>query len=678
MTKVSDIESEGKNNFKIIAIKILAGCKEDYYKLLTPEKPYYFYNNYEINELTDEITHEDVVNEDFFNVKDININISAIVGKNGSGKSTIIELLFRSIYSMSRKQKYSDNRFEPLFGFKVAVYYHTDRYYKIEIDGPDVLFYEYDKETSLPKKAVLNQNIPDFFYSIAVNYSHYAYNHRDLDELNWLDLLFHKNDGYQIPLVINPMRIDGNIDINTENHLVISRLIANFLLPNNENNFSFRDISNNLQAYKLHLRLNESKTNKILWGGTSSGSKQKDTITLADFNHQRTVILDKLNVHYPFKLEYLEKEYDIVLDYIMFKLANICLRYADYKKYFSIEKKMFKDNLLSVFIQKLIGDTSHITFKLRQALNFLLFQNLPLYDQYITLDHLQDELIRMRSKYPERNLQLIEIVPPPIFSIEIILRSKSGKGEDVSFKKLSSGEKQLTFSVSSLLYHLVNINSVIETEHRIKYKYVNIVLEEIELYFHPEMQRRYVNHILNSIDKINLPSIKSINFCFVTHSPFILSDIPNSNIMFLNENGTLVDKGQTFKTFGANIHDLLKQSFFLDQGTMGEFAKSKIQGTIDYLNFKRNERELEEAIENELSDEFINAKKIELIGYKKLVKSFDPELHIQLIKIIDEPILKQKLLQMFDDFHFSEHRLRQIEDKIALLTREAQTIRRKK
>ena len=36
-------------------------------------------------------------------------------------------------------------------------------------------------------------------------------------------------------------------------------------------------------------------------------------------------------------------------------------------------------------------------------------------------------------------------------------------------------------------------------------------------------------------------------------------------------------------TFGANVNELLCQSFFLSDGFMGEFAKQRIKSLVDYL-----------------------------------------------------------------------------------------------
>lgn len=113
-----------------------------------------------------------------------------------------------------------------------------------------------------------------------------------------------------------------------------------------------------------------------------------------------------------------------------------------------------------------------------------------------------------------------EAILPPIFDIEPMLIEKTLIKSDGSFdirdlipmSGLSSGEKQIAGSISNMVYHLANINSVWQDENLIKlaqyeqlqkvgnnqekallkYKYVNIVFDEVELYFHPDLQRRFV------------------------------------------------------------------------------------------------------------------------------------------------------------------------------------------
>lgn len=95
-----------------------------------------------------------------------------------------------------------------------------------------------------------------------------------------------------------------------------------------------------------------------------------------------------------------------------------------------------------------------------------------------------------------------------------------------------------------------------------------------------------------------------IHFIFVTHSPFLLSDLPKKNIIFLDKvdentkdkypsiNIEKLEKGNCLNVskfininpFGANIHTLLSHGFFMKDGLMGEFAKNKISKILKFLS----------------------------------------------------------------------------------------------
>ena len=63
----------------------------------------------------------------------------------------------------------------------------------------------------------------------------------------------------------------------------------------------------------------------------------------------------------------------------------------------------------------------------------------------------------------------------------------------------------------------------------------------------------------------------------VAHSPFILSDIPLKQILFL-ENGESKDK--KLNTFGGNVGDMLYDSFFM-KSTVGDFAEGKLKRLLE-------------------------------------------------------------------------------------------------
>lgn len=175
---------------------------------------------------------------------------------------------------------------------------------------------------------------------------------------------------------------------------------------------------------------------------------------------------------------------------------------------------------------------------------------------------------------------------------------------------LSSGELQMLNSISTYIYHLRNLNYHVGAEGFVEYSYVNLILEEVELYFHPEYQRRYVYEMLRQIEQVKLNNIKAINIILVTHSPFVLTDIPKNNVLFLQK-GEPVRVMQE-NTFGANIHSLLQNGFFLEGSPMGEFAKEKINKMFERLH------------NGEYSDELFEE-----------------------IKLVSEPLLKTQLYQLY-------------------------------
>lgn len=666
-------------SFQVIAIKPLTGCDKKYLKLLTEQCTYYLYKEYAIDPDTDTITHESKVPDALYNVQSLNnakikVSISAVSGKNGSGKSTLLELLFLAINNFSVKFNKKNKKADLTFveGIRVEFYFRTYsynlknsdivKYYKIRVydNNVTIQLYKKSKNTYVISKNSLPESkykLQDFFYTVTINHSHYAYNIDDLGD--WLNGLFHKNDAYQTPLVLNPMRTRGDFQINRENHLVKSRLIANLVKPSAK--FNFKKLTDNHEAFELDITLNDTKRDKTLYKLTNNDLKIKDEIKLKDLSIDEDLIFKKINKYYKFPYDNANKQnLRIAFDYLKYKLVNICITYADYEQYFDENRKNFNEELLDKYFEELfIDDQSHITFKLKQTLNYIRFSkgNIPIKKQKYSIAKISDFISEIRKDKRYSKINTIELIPPPFFNTDIILKSE--KNEKIDFRTLSSGEKQKIYSISSILYHLSNLDSVKNTATKTAYTNVNIVLEEIELYFHPEMQRNFINDILDSISGIELYKLKAINFCFVSHSPFILSDIPAHNILFLeakdNKAVQLLDEKSTF---GANIHDLLKDGFFMNSGAIGEFAKTRINDTIQWLNKMREEKEKKEKlIENE---------------FELLLKH--KEYHKNIIEIIDERLIKTKLLEMYSEIFNNDERKKHLEDEIERLSNQLRNL----
>lgn len=269
--------------------------------------------------------------------------------------------------------------------------------------------------------------------------------------------------------------------------------------------------------------------------------------------------------------------------------------------------------------------------------------NIPSSDDYTIPYFFLDKEGSLNVRIPDYE----EAILPPIFDIEPMLIEKTLINEDGSFDKknlipmsgLSSGEKQIAGSISNMVYHLANINSVWQDKNLIKltqykqpkkvyenqghnllkYKYVNIVFDEVELYFHPDLQRRFVKNILDALKNLNLEYIEGINIMLVTHSPFVLSDLPRTNVLALNNQQSDIEE-----TFCANIHEMLGNSFFMTY-SMGDVAREQIEMVFDIYNrFKRGEKIIIEErewkkfqyIASKVSDEYLG----------KLVKSMLEEM----------------------------------------------------
>jgi hypothetical protein len=231
----------------------------------------------------------------------------------------------------------------------------------------------------------------------------------------------------------------------------------------------------------------------------------------------------------------------------------------------------------------LLDDKTHVSRKIRQVENFEnegledggLYERLGDWNEgnknlLVSLDSLKEHY-HGEEITPDQ-------LPPAIYEWDIVFGKEGEDDTYIPFDSFSSGEKQMLNSLGAIIYHLQNL----ETSSTIRYPNVNLVLEEIELYYHPEYQREFIYRLVELIKGMHLQTIKSVNILFVTHSPFILSDIPKCNVMFLQDG--MVKNDMQENTFGSNIHSLLKNGFFLPNLPMGEFAYQKINHLFYLLN----------------------------------------------------------------------------------------------
>jgi hypothetical protein len=662
-------------SFKLLAIRPLKGCSPRFLKNLEEDRIYKFYNDYSfLDENNQEIEGSDkkvskiecnnTVPKKLYEKSRLNIQISALVGKNGSGKSSLLELLYASCYVIASKKGILPNidsinkeieeiessryftRIDEILckniekdivnlykgkDFKIKINYTTEKekrrilefkkkqiediYKELYVEffyGIEGKYYSILLSPSHSNIEIYNISnnkiVTDFnFYNIVINYSIYGLNENILGD--WVSDLFHKNDGYQTPIVINPYRREGNIDVNSELHLAQTRLITNILLTNNKEVLSGKEID----SIYFELDTNKNKPEEQDISVKSNYST---------FNKVYNVLYDSNNYYLEEGEEKKIPHFKELMNYVLCKVKKISEVYKEYRGMAPFLEK----EVSPIFLEKLKGDKSHITLKLRQVLNIIRF-NLLIEDNGSKWEKKEDgvlhfklkidDLIKRIKKVDTSNFKKDELIPIGCYRFIINVKNDIKNNDSVSnINVLSSGEQHLVHTMQSVLYHILNVNSVHNsTSKKTKYKYINIVFDEIELYFHPEYQRRFVFELLERLDSLkkggNIDNIKGINILFCTHSPFILSDIPKENVLFLGDE-------MDFKTFGANITTSLASSFFMEY-LIGEFAKTKITNIIEKLNKISNDKE----------------------------NNNDKENILKTIRLIDEPILRNKLIEMY-------------------------------
>ena len=99
------------------------------------------------------------------------------------------------------------------------------------------------------------------------------------------------------------------------------------------------------------------------------------------------------------------------------------------------------------------------------------------------------------------------------------------------------------------------------------------------------------------------------NILLTTHSPYVLSDLAQDNIIKLeNEDNICKMKKITKKTFASNMQCLLNDSFFLNNN-IGEFAEWKIRNLIEEIkseNLRQKAEKIEDMI-NLIGDDVIKS-----------------------------------------------------------------------
>lgn len=216
---------------------------------------------------------------------------------------------------------------------------------------------------------------------------------------------------------------------------------------------------------------------------------------------------------------------------------------------------------------------------------------------------------------------------------------------------LSSGENNLLRLFTSLYYIFekdysnerngeCKIYNFDKVGHRIICDSIVLIMDEADLTYHPDWQRRFISVITAFLQEIYPKECcKEIQILLSTHSPLLLGDIPQHNVIYLKTNEktgiTEVDNSGRLETFGQNIYLILRDSFFLRKGTIGEFASKKIQDVTEGLE------EIRVYLEKYKSG-LVN---VDEKGVKEYIYKIEKEF-CPIIALLAQGIIQNKLMEM--------------------------------
>lgn len=495
-----------------------------------------------------------------------------------------------------------------------------------------------------------------------------------------LDLLWDRYENTEKEnLTHNSQNFFLDIEVNIFSYLVIDG--TSILTPfNGEYELPFEDIINEEKGF--HSKLRHLFFHKLAFVDRyiylevrESLKKNEDYLSLLEIfksnnfdqeiKNVRKLLLDLIQVVMENESILSVEDIKVFLSEGLYPIIYGNLRTKEYKSLFTNLSRFvdvyIKGEIISEkdFIERFLSNLKEVEIKVKEEFDILLNERAQIINQlkdkarrairtFDSIDKLYSKLesildkrgsqlkggiisINLREvKYDELD-ELIQFYKRVIEELNINSVISAQILEFKPDKRFSFGEKSLIKLFSSLYEFTLD-----KYYHRRQKENYLLLLDEADLGFHPLWKKRYISAITKVIPEIfkklnegidlsESPELKDrkVQIIFTTHDSLTLSDLPNYNITYLKlyddknheYNRVLLEEQKPLRSFGANISQLLSDSFFIKGGLIGDFAREKIDLTIDWLN----------DLENKKGNEF----------------------HRTLIENIDEPIIKQKLREMF-------------------------------
>lgn len=620
-----------------------------------------------------ELLHEkkDGIDNSFFYKNNI-MNVSAIVGENGSGKTTLLQYLYdmqcypkaiisNEEYRQMHEDKYDKNKNVLVFNEdnKIIIYHNIEKNL-------------FENKTGFEEKCLSNSNrikkneymeqienltIVYLTNSLYTNGYQGYFTHKLLNKINLtpnsisvLSKKFYKKIVNYPEGIINetPYNILQSIIIKnkkiTEFQQICDVIYFHFLIANDLTDTYISKMNNRIEVDCIPIKnlIDEEYTDILDF----NVNDDDDTIVMSLKNTIKCYMNWTQNV-----------QKDLLNDVCGKLYLNLIFEILYCLKIELAEKEIKEIDQLKSMIEELLSQYKSDNEDEKEMINYYNNAFSEVNKIYLLLNDCEIvKSIVPKSDLAYKHSKVISLSENPLKYKKFCELIDSFTKEKWSFVvkyivinnlNMSSGERAFQ-NIFTWLNILPFFNKILERESVSIHKDILILIDEIDLYSHPEWQRKYIKVFIDEIARIFADN--RVQIIFTTHSPIVLSDMIKDSTIYLSniENKCVVDNSEIHKqTFGANIHTLLLDSFFMDN-TIGEFARIKIKNCIRIMD-KHKQFKQKDISKEEFEKDYIN--------FFKLEKDEDEDIDIDIVKLkinvqsiinsIGEPLIKRKLEEIY-------------------------------
>ncbi|MDO6818912.1 AAA family ATPase [Zobellia sp. 1_MG-2023] len=482
-----------------------------------------------------DIQKETPLDETFFGRNDI--EVTGLIGRNGSGKSNVLELV--CLLLKGAKMSVSTDFIVLLEENNSYSAYTNLNINQLNHINPEISFFEYNRKID-PLKIIYFSNVFDGrAHNFDKDVSDISNNYRYPRERYPYSLRKKKSD-IEKQLEFIESEFFNILAINTPEELRITNKLTNKRFSY-VGDYRFSELNLEEFIQTLSKRFQNINPNKTLYYLAVTSSFIDVYNTLKKIESLNTTITELKRIVDDFNIKGSKTEIVIErlfawVEEVINSSFNEILKTIDKRRYDRLLKSLLKlKNNYDFLDVKVVSEGS----KSRKKENYLL-------------------------QYHDSNQSIISIL------ISIL----SNKYFDIGWTGISSGHKAY-LNLFSLLYS--ELKSV-------KRQNTLICIDEGDLYLHPQWQIEFFDKLMQVVPEIYHGNLQ---FILTSHSPFLLSDLPKQNVTIIDENsengginGVSLDK----ETFAGNLYALYSEPFFLGNNRTSVFAKKKIESLIERLS----------------------------------------------------------------------------------------------